>query len=455
MRLALVLLALLAAAAPARAQQPVSSAGAVPAGTVLDGIAAIVDEEVILRSEVDALAQQLAGQQAVSDAVWSRALDQLIDQRVFVVAARRDTTIRVSEDMVEQRLNAQIAQLARQAGGEDALAAYYNRPIDAVRALFRDDVRKQLMAQQLQQRRLRDVTVTPGEVRAWFERIPANELPMVPELVRVAHIVRKPQPSEAARQNVRRFVEALRDSVVSGQATIEELATRHTEDPGSQRTGGRYDGFNLRDLVPEFSLVAASLQPGQISQVFETSFGFHVMRLNSRQGDIVSFNHILRAVPADASGADVARAELLAFRDSVLTHGVPFEALARRHSQDPFSSSRGGYVADPSSGERDLRAEALGPRWQATLRGLQVGEISQPAEADLLDGSRAYHIVLLQRRTPPRRLSMEHHYGVLSDYALQEKRAQTLEDWARRLRQTVHIDVRSPRYTAAQAAPRR
>lgn len=442
-RLSLLLLAL--AFASAAEAQPVR------AGATLDGIAAVVGNQVVLRSEVEGAAQQLAQGQPVTDAIWSRALDGLVDTRVLVVQAERDTTVNVTEAQITQQVDARIAQFVQQVGSEEALAEALGKPVGEFKATMRQDVRAELLAQQYRSRRLREVAVSPDEVRAWYERIPEAELPMVPELVRVAHIVAKPQPNEASREAARTLASTLRDSVLAEQATIEELAGRHTDDAGSRNTGGAYDDFSIRDLVPEFGAVASRLEPGALSQVFESEYGFHVMRLNERVGDRVSFNHILISIDADAAQAEVARELLTTLRDSVVTHGVPFEAIARRHSEDPYSASRGGFVSNPSTGERTLVLEALGPQWAATLEGLGTGEISEPAPVQLQDGSEAFHVVLLQQRTAPHRLDLTADYQLLSEYALNEKRQTVLSSWVRRLRQDVYVDIRAERYSPSGA----
>lgn len=435
--------AALLALAPALAAQ-----AQVPPGTVLDEIVAVVGGEIVLRSEVDALAYQATRGAAADDATWSRALDQLIDDRVLVAHAQRDTTIVVTDEQVRQGVEQRVAALAEQAGGEAQLAAGYGKPIESIRADLREIVRRELLAQQIQGRRMRDIAVTPGEVRQFFADIPEAERPEVPALVRVAHVVKRPAPDAAADARAREFTQALRDSILAG-TPIEDLARRHSADPGSAPSGGLYERINLRDLVPEFGAVAGTLQPGGLSQVFKTQFGYHVLRLNTRQGDLASLNHILVRVDETAVDPSAAVAELAVLRDSVVAHGVPFEALARRHSDDPYSSSRGGYVVDLRTGERDLRLEALGPLWAATIDTMEVGEISAPAPVELLDGARAYHIVLLQRKTPPHALSLETDYALLAQYALQDKRQRELTAWLRELRGDVYVDVRTDRYRAA------
>ena len=444
--LALALFAL-AVALPARAQTP-----AIPPGTVVDGIAAVVGEEIVLTSEVDALAQQASQGQPVTPELWSRALDDLVRQRVLVIHAQRDTTITITGEQVEQQLDAQVQQLAAQLGGEAALEAYYRQPLPEIKNRFRADVRKQLLAERFRLTRLRGVAVTPGEVRAWLDRIPVAERPMIPEIVRVAHVVKVPQPSEASETRAREFAGGLRDSLVAGQATIEDLARRHSDDPGSGSRGGLIENIELRLLVPEFAAVAGSIEPGTFSQVFRSPFGYHVLRVNEREAGKVSFNHVLVSVEMGEDAPELAQEALTALRDSIVTHGVPFEAIARRHSEDPLSAARGGFVSDPRSGMRDIRLDALGPGWKTTVDGLEVGEISEPAPARLLDGTQSYHIVLLQKRTPPHTLSVETDYALISQQALNEKRAEVLNQWVRRLQQDVYVDVRSDRYVPEAVA---
>ena len=438
------LAALLTLAAVGGAAQPVAP------GTRLDGIAAVVGEQVVLYSEVDALVQQTAqGREAPPD-LWSRALDRLVDQRVVIARARQDTTLNVTDDIVSQRVDQQVQRLAAQVGGEAALAQAYGRSIDEVKVSIREDVRDELLLQQYQGRRLREVTVTPGEVRAWFDRIPESERPIVPELVRVAHVVRVPASDEAGEAQVRAFAEALRDSIVAGQATIEELANRHSDDPGNTNrdgttNGGLYTTLRLTDLEPRFQAAAAAAEPGAISPVFETPFGFHVLRVNARDGQQISFNHVLLEVESGPAEVDAAEAFLTVLRDSIEA-GRPFEAIAREHSQDPYSAQRGGFVADPQSRQRDLNVDGVGPLWRATLDSLDVGEISEPAPVQLLDGTEAVHIVLLQKRTPEHTLSIADDYALLSQYALQEKQNEVLEEWVADLRRSVYVDIRAEEY---------
>lgn len=432
-------------APPPATTAPVSSSD----GAVADEIAAVVGENIILRSEVDGLVagmlqQRGAQQPAYSKEMWMGALDQLINQQLLVEQARRDTTIKVSDEQVDQALDQRLDQIVQQAGGEEQVEEIYGKSLLQLKDDFRGDFREQLLADQLRSTRMREIEITPSEVRDWFEQIPADSLPTLPDVVRLAHIVRYPEPSEAARQEAREIIGTIRDSVVSG-VPIEEMARRYSDDPGSAPGGGQIRAA-LGDLVPEFAAVASRLPLGEISQPFETPFGFHIMRVNERTGGTVDFNHVLIRVDQTKSNDEEVTEHLGAVRDSLENNpDVPFALMVKRHSEEESSKNNSGRVTDPRSGTRDLRLEALGPSWRRTVRGLGEGEISQPTEVTLLDGERAYHLVKLQERTPSHRMSLETDYQYIKELALRDKQQRKMQAWIDELRAETYVDVRIER----------
>ncbi|MEM1270481.1 MAG: peptidylprolyl isomerase [Bacteroidota bacterium] len=418
------------------------AAGAATAqdGQTLDEIVAVVEGEIVLRSDVNSLMASLIQQQQAqpSAELWNTLLGQLIDQKLMVINAEDDTTLAVTDDQLSGELDRRIAGLTQQVGGEQRLEEIYGQPILQIREELRGSIREQLLADAFQRKALGNVRVTPSEVKAWFEQFPADSLPTIPEVVRVQHVVRLPDIEPAARQEAVELITTIRDSVLTSDATIEDLA-KFSDDPGSAENGGRYAGMRLSELVPEFGAVAATLNPGETSQIFETSFGMHFMRLNSRVGDVIDFNHILIAIDDSRVDRGPAVEYLETLRDSIVTHNVPVELIAKRHSEDSFSSQIGGYVVDPRTQERDLVLEALGPLWTRTLTTIDVGEVSEPRDIELLDGRRAVHIAKLVKRTPAHLVSLETDYERIEQLALQEKRGREREKWLSRLRENAYI----------------
>jgi peptidyl-prolyl cis-trans isomerase SurA len=412
--------------------------------TVIDEIVAVVGDDIVLRSDVDGLLYSMLEQRqmAYSDDLWADALSQLIDEKVLTIHARRDTTIKITDDQVSQGLDQRIEAMTEQVGGQTRLEELYGKSVIEIKADLREQFQAQMAAEELRTRKLRTIKITPSEVSTWFDRIPVDSLPTLPDVVRLAHVVRYPTVTEAARREAMEVISAIRDSVTSGRTPLERMAERFSEDPGSAQQGGRYENTRLSDLVPEFAAVAARITPGDISQIFETQFGLHILRVNARRGDVVDYNHVL--ITFDQSKADptAAIALLKVLRDSVLVHKVPFEAIARRHSQEQFSAPRGGRVVDPNSGERDLYLEALGPDWRRTLALMKEGDLSEPAQAQLLDGRTAWHVILLQKRTPTHRVNIETDYALIEQYALREKQSLTLREWVDVLKKSVFIELR-------------
>lgn len=424
-------------ASPAHAQE----------NQVIDQIAAVVGNDIILQSEVENTARSMAQQQpnlSYNDQLLREALNQLIDQEVLANRAREDTTIVVSDQQLENQLDQQIQQIARRAGGEERLEEIYGKSILELKEDFREDVREQLLAQQLRARRMRSIEVTPSEVRQWFQRIPQDSLPQLPTTVRLAHIVQYPKPSESARQEANEIITTIRDSIVHGGAEFEAMARQFSDDQGTAADGGRISGVNLDDLVPEFAAVASRTPIGEISQIFynEAQEGFHILRVNDRSGGTIDFNHILVQIDRRTADPQPVIDHLSAVRDTLLRTEVPFELMARRHSEEERTAENGGRVVDPRSGTRDLVLDALGPSWKSTLDTMKTGKISKPTRVQLLTGDRAYHILKLQQHLPAHRVNLETDYDRIKQFALQDKQSREMNEWINELREEVYIDIR-------------
>ena len=412
---------------------------------VVDEIVAIVGEnKIILRSEIDGIVLNLTRQEEFeySEALWYQALQQLIDGEVLAEHARRDTNIVITEEQVDQSLDQRIQFMTENMGSESRLEEVYGKSVIQIRADLRNEVRDQIRADQFRSTKLRDLRITPSEVRKWFEQFPADSLPVLPPIVRVSHIVKYPEILPEARQEALEIISAIRDSITTGTSTLEEMAERYSDDTGSYENGGRYESMELEDLVPEFAAIAARIDPGELSQPFQSPFGFHILRVNERVGDVIDFSHVLINIDRSRSDPTKAIAELEVLRDSILTYDIPFELMARRHSEEDASSEIGGRVVDRNSGERDLFIDALGGDWKATTDTLEVGEISQPAKVTLRDGNVAWHIVLLQRKVPTHRVSIETDYARIKSLALENKRAAEMRRWLDLLREDVFIELR-------------
>lgn len=435
LRLVLPLLAVIILTTAANARQ----------ARVSDQIVAVVNQNIILKSEVDdRLREFLSVNQQVpySENLWYEMLESMVDNFVMFEQAKIDSII-VSDDMVNRQLDQRINQLVQQLGSESELEAMMGRSIPQIRQEYRSQFRQEIMVERLREMQRSKITITRPEVVEFFNTIPADSLPMIPETVELAQIVSIPPPLEEARALAYSKAVALRDSLLNHGATIEELARKYSDGP-SGPDGGLLPMMPMSDLVAEFSAAAAALEPGGISEVVETEFGFHIIRLNRRVGDRIETNHILIQVSGEQLDEDFSINLLETLRDSVLTHGASFSALARRHSDDKLTAPAGGRLINPQTGERRIVLNQLDPAlYRIVLLLEEPGDISMP-RAFNIDGERkrAYRIVQLLNRVPEHKANLNQDYDLIERIALSQKQARELASWLSRLREDIYVEYK-------------
>lgn len=421
-------------------------------GQVTDRIVAVVNDRIILKSDIDDEVRnymqqaEMSGQEVqFTEDLWYSALQSMVDNFVMLEQAEIDS-ITVSDDLVDRQMDQRIQQLVRQAGSEEALEEAFGQSLIELRAEFRNQFREQMIVQQVQQQQMMEVDITRPEVKEFFDSIPEDSIPTIPEQVAVSQIVLIPDPLQDARDQAHQKAVALRDSVVNHDKSFEEMAEKHSDDISSTR-GGLLPMMPLDDLVSNYSAAAAALDEGEISEVVETEFGFHVIRLNRRAGDNIETNHILVKVDETQVDEQAAIEKLEALRDSVLNHGVKFSDLARRHSQDEQTKAMGGRIVNPETGEHLIRINDLDPSLYRIVLLLEEGEISEPRSYNIQRrGSTrtAYRIVRLDRLVPEHKANLKDDYSRIRNIALQQKQMREFNKWMSEIRENMFIEFKIP-----------
>lgn len=416
-----------------------------------DRIVAHVNDNIILKSEIDQsvadyLRQaQVSGQNIqFSRELWFEFLESAVNNYVLLEKAEIDS-ITVSDDQVNMQMDQRIRQLTAQAGSEQALERAFGKSIIQLRADFRENFREQMIANQVQQQKRSSISITRPEVEEFFNNIPSDSLPTIPEQVSLSQIVKIPPARGNAKERAREFAQQLRDSIVVHGKSIEELARRHSADRGSAQNGGLLPLMSLDELVPEYSAAASALQPGGISKVVETQFGFHVIQLNRRVGDRIETNHILISVNESEMDEEYAINRLNALRDSIMTNpDVTFAQVARKESEDPNTANYGGKVFDPQTGERLIALNRLDPAmYRIVLLMDEEGSISEPKSFTLQSqNQKAYRIVRLDRQVPEHTANLDQDYERIKNIALQQKQFRVMQEWLAELRDEIYIEYK-------------
>ncbi|MGM0545121.1 MAG: peptidylprolyl isomerase [Bacteroidota bacterium] len=430
-----------------------SQAQSESSGQNLDRIVAVVNDHIILKSDVDQevqqylmqLQQQRNERVSFSEDIWYTVLENVIDRYLMLDKAKRDS-IEVTDDMVDQQIDQQINSYVDQVGSEQALEEEMGQSIVQIRADLRENYREQMIVQQFQQQNRQSVKITRPEVKEYFDNIPSDSLPTIPEQVSVSQIVAIPPPLDDAREQAREFAEQLRDSVLNHGKSIEDLAQSHSDGP-SASSGGKLPMMSMNDFVAEYSAAASALEPGDISQVVETSFGFHVIRLNERQGDQIDTNHILISVDDESYDDDAAKEKLTQIRDSVMTDDdITFAEMARKHSDDPNTAPQGGRVLNPQTGERLIALEELNPAMYRIVLLLEnEGDISDPKSFTMGEennSQRAFRIVRLDKKVDEHTANLEQDYARIKQAAMQEKQVEHMEELLSELRDEMYVEYK-------------
>lgn len=418
---------------------------------VSDQIVAVVNDRIILKSDVDEEVRNFIRQSELDDRdvsfsedLWYGALQSMVDNYVLLEKARIDSIV-VSDDIVNRQMDQRINQLVRQAGSEEALEESFGQSLIELRAEFREQFRDQLTVQQVQQERVSRINITRPEVQQFYDSIPEDQIPMIPERVGISQIVVIPQPLEDAKNEAYEKASAIRDSLINHGADFEEMARKHSEDELTARRGGLLPMMPMGDLVANYSAAASALDPGEISEIVETSFGLHIIRLNEREADNIETNHILIKIDESSVDEQAAIDKLNTLRDSVLTHGESFADLARRHSEDEETKAFGGRIMNPETGERLLQIGDLDPAiYRIVLLLDEEGEISEPRAYNPRQQqvNRAFRIVRLDRHIPEHRANMEDDYDRIRDFAMRDKQDRILNKWIDGLRDEVFVDFK-------------
>ncbi|MBO6524377.1 MAG: peptidylprolyl isomerase [Balneolaceae bacterium] len=418
-----------------------------------DQIIALVNNHVILKSDIDAdvanyirQSQSYGQPVSFSTELWYQFLEASIENYILIEKARVDSIV-VPEERITRQMDQRVSQLIQQAGSERALEQAFGKSIIQLKDEFRDDFREQMLTEMVRQNKFQTIKITRPEVREFFNSIPVDSLPTIPEQVALSQIVILPPAKEDARESARELAESLRDSALNHGKSIEELARRHSDGPSGPR-GGLLPMMALGDLVSEYSAAASALQPGQISNVVETEFGFHVIQLIRRVGDQIETRHILISVDASELDDDFAIERLEGIKDSLESNPeLSFSAFAQRVSEDPATKISGGKIQDPQTGERLIPLNRLDPAlYRIVLVMDEVGAISDPRpfNPNNANAGKAFRIVRLDRQIPEHVANFDQDYERLKSIALQQKQFKVYSEWIEKLKDDFYIEYRIP-----------
>ncbi len=409
----------------------------------VDGIAAVIGDYVILDSDIEKTLIDLRNQGATpQDITRCGLLGKLMEDRMYAHQAVQDSLL-VSDDEVNATSDRQIQQLIQQVGSMEKVLEFYKKEsVEDFRQELFEINKLQMLSQKMQQKIVSDIEVTPEEVRQFFNKIPEDERPVFGAELEISQIVKTPEIPEVEKQKAIDKLNQIKADVEDNDASFSVKAILYSQDPGSKSKGGFYSMTRQTPFVKEFKDVAFSLREGEISEPFETTFGFHIIYIEKVRGQELDLRHILIQPEIPQTEVDKARLELDSIRQQVMDGKYSFAEAALNFSDEKETKFDGGLLRNPINFDSKFELTKMDPTLYNQVRNLKDNEISNPIlEPDPRGGPPKYKILKVTNRYDEHEADFARDYLKIQDLALKEKQFEAIKEWMAEHIEDTYISV--------------
>lgn len=412
-----------------------------PVGSIVDEVIWVVGDEPILKSDVEVtrLQSEAEGIKYSGDPDCSIP-EQIAVQKLFLHQAAIDS-IEVTETEVMQDIDDQINYWVSMIGSREKLEEYRKQSISQMRQQMHDDIKNRKLIQKMKEELVKDIKVSPAQVRKYFKELPADSIPFVPTEVEVEILTMQPRISQEEINKVKDELREYTDRVTKGETSFATLATLYSEDPGSARMGGEMDYVGRGMLDPAFANVAFNLtDPKKISKIVESEFGFHIIQLIDKRGDKIKVRHILRKPTVSQEAIDKSINRLDSIGMDIRDKKFTFEEAVSYLSDDKDTKNNHGLMANTSqTGARTSKFQMkdLPTEVARVVDTMKVGEISKPFTMINTRGKTTCAMIKLVSRVEGHRATITEDFQVMKDVVMAKERETTLHDWVvQKIKQT-------------------
>lgn len=413
--------------------------------SIIDEVVWVVGDEAILKSDVEAM--RIQGE--MEGMKWNGDPDciipeQLAVQKLFLHQAALDS-IEVTESDVSQSVDQQINYWISNAGSREKLEEWKKMTVKQMKESLRDDFRNHQLIEKMKSNLIKDIKVSPADVRRYFEKMPQDSLPLIPTEVEVEIITQAPR---IAQEEINRIKNELRDyteRVTKGETSFAALARLYSEDPGTARQGGEFDDYVGRGMLdPAFASVAFNLtDPKKISKIVESEYGYHIIQLIDKRGDKIKVRHILRVPRVSPEALEKAENRLDSIADDIRANKFTFEAAASYLSDDKDTKNNNGLMANQSEDgfTSKFRMRDLPTEIARVVDTLKVGEISKSFRMVNSKGKTVCVIAKLVNRIDAHRATITEDFQAMKAIVQSKRRADFLKDWVQKKIKTTYIRI--------------
>lgn len=408
----------------------------------VDGVAGVVGDYLILESDIDKFLFDIKSQgQSSVDVTPCQVMGKLLEDKLLAHHAIQDSII-INDAQVNSEVDQIIGRFAQQLGSEQKVIEYYKKDNMAeLRAeLFsiRRDIR---LSESMNEKIIADVDVTPDEVKSFFERIPEEELPTFGVELEIAQIVIEPKATEAARQKIIDRLNSFRSDIIDNGSSFATKAVLYTDDAASRGDGGYMMIDRKTPLVKEFRDVVFGLQEGEVSEAFETEYGFHIATLEKIKGDKLEIRHILLIPEVDRAQEEEAKDKITRIKKRIEDGELTFDEAAREFSDEKETKFDGGVLVNPVTLDKRFELNKLDPTLYTKVNDLKDGAVSLVFNDPSRTGKTRYKIMTVKNRLEEHKADYSKDYIKIKDLALREKQINAISEWQKQKIEETYIKV--------------
>jgi peptidyl-prolyl cis-trans isomerase SurA len=419
---------------------------------VADKIIGAVGDKYILKSDIDnAIAdykRQAQGQEGAIIPTVCQVLEGQLIRKALVLQSEKDSLV-VTDEEVENMIDTKIRRFIAEFGSKEALEEIAGKSIFQLKDDFRTPIKEQKLAQDMQEKIVEKIKITPNEVRFFYNKIPVDSLPLYESEVAIAQIIIHPKANRDIEEYVISQLLGYRKQVEAGINTFDQLVKLYSEDPGAKENLGQYNlNRNERNFDPAFMAGSFRLKDGQISAPIKSKFGYHLIQLISRSGDDAVVKHILRIPPITNDEINDTKHLLDSVKKEVLAGRLIFGEAVNKYSDDEGSKFSGGSITG-NDGSAYVNLDQLDKDMIMVVKNMKPGEISEPQVYVDERGRKTVRIIYFKERSAPHKENLKEDYNRVSVRALEEKKAKAMETWFKEHINNYYIYL-DPEYNACK-----
>ena len=401
----------------------------------VDGVAALVEDKIVLKSDLNQMVNMLAIQQKIDPnkdpnkylALRQSVLVSMVDQKILLELAEEDTTIEVSEKEVDQALDLQVENIVRQAGGKKEAEKMLQQSINSFRSEFWFEMKDKIVSEKFQQKVLSKIKVSKKDVSSFFETY-KDSLPFFPMEVKIRHLLITPEASDSSKRKTVSLLKKIKEKITKGD-DFGEMASSFSMDPGSKKKGGNLGWVKRGSLLKNFEEVTFTIKTNTVSDPIETEVGYHILEVFERKGDRARVRHILITPQINDVDEKKAFDFAVSLKDSCLSLAL-FKEFTKKHSKDPQTSQIGGDLGWINPKTYPIKEIGL------ALPLIKKGECSLP-----INTSFGFHLLWLEKIKKGGKPNLEDHWSKIEAMSLNNKKMVWYENWIKKEKEKFFIEI--------------